>query len=89
MPGMARGGALGHVMAATGGQDDVVPIRAAGGEYMMDADTVSALGDGNNAAGAKKLDAMRENIRAHKRSAPPNKIPPKAKPIGQYMKGGK
>ncbi len=87
--GFAHGGALGHVMANTGGQDDVVPIRAAGGEYMMDADTVSALGDGNNAAGAKKLDAMRENIRAHKRSAPPNKIPPKAKPIGQYMKGGK
>lgn len=86
--GFGRGGALGHVMANTGGQDDVVPIRAAGGEYMFDAATVSDLGDGNNAAGAKKLDAMRENIRTHKRSAPVNKIPPKAKQPMQYMKKG-
>jgi len=31
------------------------------------------------------LDAMRENIRAHKRSAPDTKIPPKAKSPLQYM----
>lgn len=87
--GYARGGALGYIQANSGGQDDVVPIRAAGGEYMFDADTVSALGDGNNAAGAKKLDAMRQNIRQHKRSAPKNKIPPRAHAPQQYMKGSK
>jgi len=56
---------------------------------MMDADTVSALGDGNTDAGAKKLDQMRQNIRAHKRAAPKNKIPPKAKNPEAYLKGAK
>jgi hypothetical protein len=87
--GFAHGGALGHVMASTGGQDDVVPANLAGGEYVFDADTVSALGDGNNAAGARKLDAQRENIRAHKRSAPKNKIPPRAKSPEAYLPGGR
>lgn len=89
VPGYARGGALGHVMASTGGQDDVVPARLAGGEYVMDADTVAAAGDGNNAAGAAQFDKLRRNIRKHKRSAPPDKIPPKAKPLEQYMTEGK
>lgn len=73
----------------SGGQDDVVPINAAHGEYIFDADTVSALGDGNTEAGAAKLDEMRHNIRKHKRSAPPDKIPPKARGALQYLKGGK
>lgn len=82
----ARGG-LGLLAAATGGQDDVVPVAAAGGEYVMDADTVSALGDGNTDAGAAKLDQMRHNIRKHKRSAPADKIPPRAKTPLAYLKG--
>lgn len=80
---MARGG------RPSGGQDDVVPINAAHGEYIFDADTVSALGDGNTEAGAAKLDEMRQNIRQHKRSAPVDKIPPKAKSPLAYMKGDK
>lgn len=73
-----------------GGQDDIVPIQGAPGEYMFDADTVSALGDGNNAEGARRLDAFREQIRAHKRSAPPTEIPPKAKaPMEYLMNGGR
>lgn len=80
--GLARGGALAGL---TGGQDDVVPIKAANGEYVLDADTVSALGDGNSAAGAAKLDVMRANLRAHKRAAPLDSIPPRAKSIQAYM----
>lgn len=71
-----------------GGQDDIVPIQGAPGEYMFDADTVSALGDGNNAEGARRLDAFREQIRAHKRAAPPTEIPPKAKPPMEYLMNG-
>jgi hypothetical protein len=82
--GLATG--PGHVMGPSGGQDDNVNARLSDGEYIMDADTVSNLGDGNNAAGAAKLDAMRQNIRAHKRSAPPSKIPPKAKKPEAYLK---
>jgi hypothetical protein len=60
-----------------------------GGEYVMDADVVAALGDGNTEAGAGALDVLRENVRKHKRSAPVHKIPPKAKPAAHYLPKGK
>ncbi len=82
-------GALGLLKGMQAGQDDGVPINASHGEYVMDADVVAALGDGNTDAGAAKLDMMRENIRKHKRSAPASKIPPKAKPVKAYLKGTK
>lgn len=79
--------AQGLIEGTAGGQDDVVGIDAAPGEYVMDADVVAALGDGNNKAGAQKLDQMRERIRKHKRSGSTKSIPPKAKSIDQYLKG--
>ena len=78
-----------YLRAPTKGQDDVIPVQAAGGEYVFDADAVSALGDGNNEAGAAALDKMRMNLRKHKRAAPADKIPPKAKRPEAYLKGGK
>lgn len=80
---------LGYARGGTAGQDDKVPAMLSHGEYVFDADTVAALGDGNNEAGAGALDRMRENIRRHKRSAPVSKIPPKAKAPEQYLKGAK
>jgi hypothetical protein len=77
-----------YVEGEGGGQDDLIEARLADGEYVFDADIVSALGDGSNKEGAKKLDAMREQIRKHKRSAPLNSIPPKAKSPLAYLKGG-
>ncbi len=88
VPDEGGSGPVGYIQTNTGGQDDVVPINAAGGEYMFDADSVAALGDGNNAAGAKILDDLRQELRKHKRSAPPDKIPPRAKPLAHYMKKG-
>ena len=81
----ARGG---QVPGSDPGQGDTVPAMLSPGEYVFDADTVSALGDGNNAAGASALDRMRQSIRAHKRSAPVSSIPPKAKPPAAYLKNG-
>ena len=81
--------ASGHIKHATGGQADKVEAQLSGGEYVMDADTVASLGDGNTDAGAAKLDEMRYNIREHKRAAPADKIPPKAKSPLAYMKGAK
>lgn len=69
-----------------GGQDDMVSANLSPGEYVMDADVVSALGDGSNEAGAAALDRMREAIRAHKRSAPADSIPPRAKSPLAYLK---
>jgi len=84
---MASGGLTGFLQGSAGGQDDVVDIKAAPGEYVFDAEVVSALGDGNSEAGAAKLDQMRHNIRAHKRSGGLSQIPPRAKSTEQYLKG--
>lgn len=90
MPGSGTAqGALGLLAGGSPGQDDSINARLSDGEYVMDADIVAALGDGNTAAGARKLDQMRESIRRHKRSAPHSSIPPKAKSIEAYLKGGR
>jgi len=68
------------------GQSDDIPAMLADGEYVFDSDVVAALGNGSNKAGAEVLDRFREEIRAHKRSAPVDKIPPKAKSPLAYMK---
>jgi hypothetical protein len=81
-------GATGHYVKGRGdGQSDDIPAMLANGEYVFDAETVAQLGNGSSDAGAKALDEMRENIRKQKRSAPVNKIPPKAKSPLEYLKG--
>ena len=69
------------------GQSDDIPAMLADGEYVIDADTVAQIGNGSTKAGAQALDKFRESIRAHKRSAPVNKIPPKTKTLTSYLKG--
>ena len=71
------------------GQSDDIPAMLADGEYVIDAETVAQIGNGSTKAGAHALDKFRENIRAHKRSAPLNKIPPKTKALTSYLKGAK
>jgi hypothetical protein len=66
-----------------------VPAKIADGEYVFPAGFVTALGGGDNKAGAKILDGLREKLRAHKRSAPTSKIPPKAKSPLDYITGAK
>jgi hypothetical protein len=68
------------------GQSDDIPAMLADGEYVFDADTVAQLGNGSSKAGSDMLDKFREEIRAHKRSAPVNKIPPASKSPLQYLK---
>jgi hypothetical protein len=81
-------GATGHYVKGKGdGQSDDIPAMLADGEYVFDADTVAALGNGSSDAGAERLDEMRQAIRKHKRSAPIDKIPPKAKSPLEYLKG--
>jgi hypothetical protein len=99
LSGYAKGGQVEHipefitgktgnyVQGAGDGQSDSIPAMLADGEYVFDADTVAALGNGSNKAGALVLDKMRERIREHKRSAPVGKIPPKAKSPLSYLKG--
>lgn len=69
----------------TGGQDDKIPALLSDGEYVIDASTVSDLGDGNSKAGAQKLDSMVQKIRKHKRGGK-KQLPPKSKSILDYIK---
>lgn len=88
--GLASGGDVEGLLAGgSPGQEDDVNARLSHGEYVFDADTVAALGDGNTEAGAAELDRMREAIRRHKRSAPASKIPPPSKGALAYLKGVK
>ena len=66
-----------------------VPAKIADGEYVFPASFVTAIGGGSNKVGSERLNEMREKIRAHKRSAPTTKIPPKAKSPLDYLKMAK
>jgi len=77
---------IGYLSGDSGGQDDLIDARLSDGEYVFDASTVSDLGDGNNAAGARKLDVFRENIRRHKRGGKVN-LPPRSKSLESYLRG--
>lgn len=79
---MADGG---HLDGYTGGQDDHIDAKLSDGEFVLPADIVSSLGDGNNNAGAKKLDAFMKSVRAHKTSKGAKGLPPKAKSMSAYM----
>lgn len=65
------------------GQDDQVHAILSDGEFVIPADVVAHLGDGNNNAGAKKLDEMIKNIRKSKGCK--SGLPPKAKCVDCYM----
>lgn len=87
-PAMARGGALNMLAAGGGsGRDDTIDARLSDGEYVMDAETVAMLGDGSTKEGAKRLDAMRTNLRQHKGAAlAKGRISPDAKSPLAYLK---
>jgi hypothetical protein len=68
------------------GRSDDIEARLSDGEYVMDAETVALLGDGSGDEGAKRLDAMRSNLRKHKgQNLRKGKFSHKAKKPDQYM----
>ena len=94
--GYAGGGDVGEnrgsfaVHGAGTGRSDDIPAMLSDGEYVMDAETVSLLGDGSTKAGAKKLDDFRVKIRKQKgRKLAKGKISHDAKPAERYMAGGR
>lgn len=70
VPRLARGGALSQVAylarGSGSGRADTIDARLSDGEYVMDAETVALLGDGSTKEGARRLDAMRQQVRQHK-----------------------
>lgn len=78
-PGMAKGGALRHaaqhlsapspaaragrIKGAGDGQSDSVDAKLATGEHVFDALTVAAAGRGDNDAGHRRLEKLKQDIR--------------------------
>lgn len=83
----ASGGALPsrHATGPGGGRDDMIDAKVADGEFIFSSDVVSALGDGSNDEGAKRLEEAVRKIRA-RRNAGGTKLPPKAKSPLDYMR---
>jgi hypothetical protein len=69
--GYAKGGGLHYLKSAEDGMADRIPAtidnkqpaKLSGGEFVIPADVVSHLGNGNSEAGAKQLYAMMDRIR--------------------------
>jgi hypothetical protein len=79
-----------HIQGPGDGTSDSIPARLANGEYVLSADVVSSLGNGDNGSGAKNLDQFVKNVRQHKAAnAAQGTLPPDAKPIEHYMQGGR
>lgn len=76
-----------YVKGGGTGTSDSIPAVLSDGEYVIDAQTVSMLGDGSSDAGASKLDKMREEVRKHKgASLAKGKFAPQSKSPLSYMK---
>ena len=86
----AEGGIMdapGYVSGPGDGRDDVINARLSDGEYVIDAESVSMLGDGSNVAGAKMLDDMRKKLRMHKgKVLAKGRFSPDAKSPLEYMR---
>lgn len=91
--GFAKGGNASNSFAVRGpgtGRSDDIPAMLSDGEYVMDAETVSLLGDGSTKAGAERLDALRVKIRKHKgKKLAKGKFSQSAKSPEKYMSGGR
>lgn len=97
----ARGGSTGglgatralpsrHSKGGGNGRADTIDAKLSDGEYVIDAETVSMLGDGSNDEGARILDDMRKRVRSHKGKAlSRGQISPNAKSPLAYMKGAR
>ena len=75
--GMKHGGQVGN------GQADDVPVNLSQGEFVVPADVVAHLGDGNTHAGGKQLSAMIKGVRKAKGAKPG--LPKKAKSPLSYV----
>ena len=67
------------------GAQKLINAFVSDGEVQIPPHAVTRLGKGDNDLGAKKLDKMVKNVRKHKGGS--IKLPPKAKPIKNYIRG--
>lgn len=76
--------------AGSHGRSDDVPAMLSRGEYVIDAETMALLGNGDPFAGADVMDKWRVNVRKHKGgNLAKGGISPDAKTPERYMSGGR
>jgi hypothetical protein len=76
----------GYTKGPGSGRSDDIEARLSDGEYVIDAESVSLLGDGSGDEGARRLDEMRTNLRKHKgKNFKKGEFSHKAKPPARYM----
>jgi hypothetical protein len=66
------------------GQSDDIPAMLHDGDYVMDAETVSSLGDGSSKAGKQVLDHFHKQIPVHHAEGGSNPVPAKIAD-GEYV----
>ena len=74
-----------YVKGGGDGTSDSVPAMLATGEFVIPADVVSSLGNGDNDSGAEVLDEFLSTIRKHKRAADSRELPPDSKGALEYL----
>mgnify|MGYP003645934285 CR=1 FL=1 len=83
----ARGG--GRINGAGDGKSDDIPAMLSVGEHVIDAATVSDLGNGDNNTGHKRIEEMKQKIRNNAGRKNPRKASPKQKGLGLLLKNAR
>jgi hypothetical protein len=93
MPQLMSAAQFGYLNARTGGmiagpgdgKSDDIPALLSNGEHVIDAATVSDLGNGDNDTGQKRLEVIKHKIRSDAGRKNPRKASPKQKGLGSLL----
>jgi len=83
----ARGG--GRINGPGDGKSDDIPAMLSVGEHVIDAATVSDLGNGDNNTGHKRIEQMKQKIRNNAGRKNPRKASPKQKGLGLLLQSAR
>ena len=97
MPQLMSAAQFGYLNARTGGRiagpgdgkSDDIPALLSNGEHVIDAATVSDLGNGDNDTGQKRLEQIKHKIRSNAGRKNPRKASPKQKGLGFLLKSAR
>jgi hypothetical protein len=79
----ARAG--GRINGPGDGKSDDIPAMLSNGEHVIDAATVSDLGNGDNDTGQKRIEELKQKIRSSAGRKNPHKASPKQKGLGSLL----
>jgi hypothetical protein len=83
----ARAG--GRINGPGDGKSDDIPALLSNGEHVIDAATVSDLGNGDNDTGQKRIEEIKQKIRSNAGRKNPRKASPKQKGLGVLLKSAR